>query len=1173
MSHASFIHLRVHSAYSLSEGAITIPELVKLCRERSMPAVGICDTGNLFGALEFSLAAAEAGVQPILGCQLAVRRDDGGPGAVGTRTGLAYPPDELVVLAQNEIGYRNLLALVSKAYLESAAGEPAQLSLYELAGRSEGLIAMTAGPRGAVGRLLDGGQDAAAAAMLERLGGLFPGRLYVELQRHGLEVETRIEPGLVSLAYAKDLPLVATNEPFFATADMYEAHDALLCIAEGAYVSQKDRRRVTREHHFKSAADMRALFADLPEAVDNTLVVARRCAYMPSPRQPILPPFPTESGRGEAEELRAQAEAGLETRLERHVLGSGKDDPERATLAEPYRERLAYELDVIEKMGFAGYFLIVSDFIKWARSSGIPVGPGRGSGAGSVVAWSLTITDLDPLRWGLIFERFLNPERVSMPDFDIDFCQDRRDEVIDYVRRKYGQDRVAQIITFGKLQARAVLRDVGRVLEMPYSQVDRICKLVPNNPASPISLARAIETEPLLAQMRKDDETVAYLLDTALKLEGLYRNSSTHAAGVVIGDRPLQELVPLYRDPKADMLVTQFSMKYVEQAGLIKFDFLGLKTLTVLARAVELLRRRGIEVDLDALPLDDPKTFELMSRGDTLGVFQFEGPGMRNLLRDSGVGTFEDIIALVALYRPGPMENIPKYVACKHGREKPEFLHESIEPVVADTYGVIIYQEQVIQIAQVFAGFTPGQADLLRLAMGKKIKSEMQAQRDTFVEGALARNVSRERAEYVFDLVDKFAGYGFNKAHSAGYALVAYQTAYFKANYPVAFLAATMSYDMSNTDKLAVFRQELDRLGIPLLPPDVNRSESDFVVEQVDGSGGERTAKMGIRYALGAVKGVGRAAMNILVRERAANGPFRSLFDVAGRIDPQVLSKRQLEQLASAGAFDSLNPDRAQVRAATDMLLSYGQVAQQDRRTGQTNLFGDAIAAEMDEPRLPGVAEWSQAERLQHELETLGFYLSAHPLDEYESRLERLGVVQSSSLPATVASQGGAANVKLAGSLLSKRERTSQRGSRYAFVQLSDAAGAFEVTVFAETLAEARELLEGDRPVLVHAAARLDDDQIRLTAQRIEDLDAAAGAAPASLRIWLDDASPLQPLKNVVEAQAGGGTVRHANGRITLILTADDNEVEIALQGSFSCTPQLRAAVRAIPGVVEVREI
>ena len=1171
MPHADFVHLRIHSAYSLAEGAIRIKQLVELCQANDMPAVAITDTGNMFGALEFSMAAASAGVQPIVGCQLGVRRERV-EGARGARPGLQEDPDQLVLLAQNEAGYQNLLYLVSKAFLESEPSEPAQLALADLDGYSEGLIALTGGVAGPVGRLLAEGQADAALGVLERLKRLFPERLYVELQRHGLEVEDLVEPLLVDLAYEHDLPLVATNEPFFATADMHAAHDALLCISTSSYVSQSDRRRVTVEHRFKSAAEMRALFADLPEAVDNTLVIARRCAFMPTSAKPMLPPFATESGRDEANELREQAAAGLEDRLVRHVFNDDMDEARRAEVAKEYRDRLAFELQTIETMGYPGYFLIVADFIKWSKANDIPVGPGRGSGAGSLVAWALTITDLDPLRWGLFFERFLNPERVSMPDFDIDFCQERRDEVIHYVQQKYGHERVAQIITFGKLQARAVIKDVGRVLEMPYGQVDRISKLVPFNPANPVSLKQAIESEPQLQQLRDEDEAVAYLLDLALKLEGLYRNSSTHAAGVVIGDRPLHEIIPLYRDPRSDMRVTQFNMKYAEAAGLVKFDFLGLKTLDVLQRAVQLIADRGVTIDLQTLPLDDKKTFEMLSRGDTTGVFQCESSGVRDVLRKLRPDRFEDIIAVVALYRPGPMDNIPSYIRRKHGEEEVDYLHPTLERSLKETYGIPIYQEQVMQMAQELAGYSLGGADLLRRAMGKKIKEEMDAQRDLFVAGAAERGVDKATSSRIFETIAKFAGYGFNKAHAAAYALIAYHTAWLKANYPVEFLAASMTLDMGNTDKLGVYRQELARQGIELLPPDINRSDADFSVERLadEADGGP---VYGVRYALAAVKGVGRQAMAALVADRAANGPFTGLFDIAGRIDPHLVNKKQLEHLTAAGAFDPLNGNRAQVFAAIDLILGYAGSVQRERAAGQLNLLGDAAGGTAPAPRLPDVADWAQAERLQRELDSIGFYLSAHPLDEYQSMLGRLGVVRAADLVATVRASGGAALVKLAGAVLGVQQRTSQRGSRYAFVQLSDPSGAFEITVFSEVLATARDLLDGDEPVLVTAAARLEDDQIRLTTQALAPLEAAVASAPARLKVWLDDVGPLESLSRLIDEQARGRGTTRGKGQISLVIPADDKEVEIALQGGYVCTPQIRAAIRAIPGIVDVREV
>lgn len=831
MSHADFVHLRVHSAYSLSEGAIRVKELMGLCKDHKMPAVAVTDTNNLFGALEFSLSSADSGVQPIIGGQISISREGAENPSMG-RTVTMVHPDQIVLLVQNDAGYRNILKLLSTAYLESDDVEDPQVTLDDLEKYSEGLIALTGGIHGSVGRLLVDGQLEHAEACLERLAKAYPDRLYIELQRHGLKEEAQIEKQLIDWAYEKNLPLVATNEAFFPRRGMFQSHDALICIAAGAYVSQDERRRLTPDHYFKSPEEMKVLFADVPEAISNTLVIAKRCAYKVERVAPILPPFDCGEGRNEEDELRKQSVDGLEVRLENQVYPAGATDAEKDEIAKPYRERLEFELGVIIQMGFPGYFLIVADFIHWAKDHGIPVGPGRGSGAGSVVAWVLTITDLDPLRFGLLFERFLNPERVSMPDFDIDFCQDRRDEVIKYVQDKYGRDHVAQIITFGKLQARAVLRDVGRVLELPYGQVDRICKMVPNDPGKALTVPEAVEAEPELRRMIKEESEVALLIEIAKPLEGLFRHASTHAAGVVIGDRPLDKLVPLYRDPRSDMPVTGFNMKFVEQAGLVKFDFLGLKTLTVLSTAVNFAAEGGHSVDLSTIPFDDKASFDLLQRAETQGVFQLESAGMKDQLRGLKPTTFEDIIAIVALYRPGPMENIPSYILRKHGEEEPDYLYPTLEPILKETFGIMIYQEQVMQIAQELSGFSLGGADLLRRAMGKKNQEEMDKQKSMFIKGAEGRGVPTAKADEIFVQVNKFAGYGFNKSHAAAYALVAYHTAYMKANFPYEFMAASMTLDLGNTDKLNAYRQELDRMGVKLLSPDINASETYFKVER-----------------------------------------------------------------------------------------------------------------------------------------------------------------------------------------------------------------------------------------------------------------------------------------------------------------------------------------------------
>jgi DNA polymerase III subunit alpha len=1138
MPHADFVHLRVHSAYSLSEGAIKADKIATLARDAGMPAVAITDTANLFGALEFSQACAAKGVQPIIGCQVAMTREDNP----------RLPPDPLVLLAQDATGLANLQRLSSLGFLETEPGLRAQLPLDKIAAHAEGLILLTGGAQGAPGRLLAEGQRREAARVLARLAEGFPDRTAVELHRHGTETERAVEPGLIDLADQAGLPLVATNECYFAGPEMHAAHDALLCIAEGRLLSDAARRRVTPEHWFKPARDMRLLFADLTEACDNTLALARRCAVMAETRKPLLPVSPkVRPGQTEEETVGAMAREGLARRLE--VMGA-----DAATRAR-YAERLEYELGVIASMGFAGYFLIVADFIQWAKAQGIPVGPGRGSGAGSLAAWALTITDLDPLRFDLLFERFLNPERVSMPDFDIDFCQEGRDRVIDYVRHEYGADRVAQIITFGKLQARAAVRDVGRVLGLPFGQVNRVAELIPNNPAKPVTLPQAIAGEPRLVQMQREDEAVRRLLEIAQQVEGLYRHASTHAAGVVIGDRPLIELVPLYRDPRSDLLVTQYSMKHVESAGLVKFDFLGLTTLTILERAVGYLRPQGIEVDLARLPLDDAKTFEMLARGDAGGVFQLEGPGMRDALRQMRPDRFEDLIAVVALYRPGPMANIPDYCRRKHA-EVWRAPHPSIKAILDETYGIMVYQEQVMQIAQTMAGYSLGAADLLRRAMGKKIRAEMEAQRKTFVDGAVANGIDQAKAVEVFELMARFADYGFNKSHAAAYALVAYQTAWMKANHPEAFIAACLSLAIANTDRLAGLKQEAERLGITLLPPDVNRSEADFTLErQADG-------RFAIRYALAAVKKVGMAAMEAVVAARGGR-PFADIADFAARVDPRQLNRMQLENLARAGAFDTLEPNRARVFGAAETILRRAQAVSGEAESGQIGLFGGGGRPEA--LRLPHVADWPELERLGYEAEAIGFHLTAHPLDAYRHALRRLGVVAAKDVESR-AQAGG--RLKLAGTVVAVKERSTRTGSRMAWVRLSDASGSCEVTVFSEVLGRARELIAPGTSVVVTADAQTQGETLRLTALEIAPLDKAAAGAGAGLRVWLGETEAVPHIRDLLRREGGG------KGQVILVpQIGEAQRVEIAVPGSFNVTPRLTQALMAVVGVRRVEEV
>jgi DNA polymerase-3 subunit alpha len=1158
-----FIHLRVHTEYSLLEGAIPVKKLPDMAAQMNMPAVAVTDTNNMFCALEFSEGAAKAGVQPIIGCQIDAGYTTPEPGK------RQDAPAPIVLLAQSEAGYMNLMKLNSCIYLKGD-GELPQVTLEELEQYNAGLICLTGGPDGPIGRLLRQGQRPKAEALMDRLAGIYPDRIYVELQRHpgdGLpEAERLSERGHIEMAYAKGLPLVATNDVYFPKAALYEAHDALICIADGAYVDQQEpRRRLTPQHYFKSPQEMVTLFADLPEAIENTVEIAKRCAFKVYKRDPILPKFADD----EVAELRRLAQEGLKARLA--VIP-------HATSIEDYEKRLEFELGIIEGMGFPGYFLIVADFIKWAKDNGIPVGPGRGSGAGSLVAYALLITDLDPLRYSLLFERFLNPERVSMPDFDIDFCMDRREEVIRYVQDKYGRDKVGQIITFGALLSKAAVRDVGRVLQMPYGQVDRISKMIPVEGVKPVSIEKALADEPRLREEAKNEEVVQRLLTYAQQVEGLLRNASTHAAGVVIGDRPLDELVPLYQDPRSDMPATQFNMKWVEQAGLVKFDFLGLKTLTVIQNAVELIRKagrplnvaadgtelyqppQGFEYDIGAIPLDDEKSYALYASAKTIAVFQVESSGMMDALKRMKPTCIEDIVALVALYRPGPMENIPTYCEVKNGVKDLESIHPSIDHILKETQGIIVYQEQVMEIAQVMAGYSLGGADLLRRAMGKKIAEEMAKERPKFETGAKANGVEPKKAREVFDLLEKFANYGFNKSHAAAYAVVSYQTAWLKANHPVEFMAGVMNCDLHLTDKLGVYFQEVKKgLGIGYTPPCVNRSEAVFDVKDQK-----------LVYALGALKNVGVEAMKLIVEGRSGR-EFVNLFDFARRCDLKRISKRPLEMLARAGAFDVLDPNRRRVMMSLDALTGYSAAIHDQKSSNQVSLFGEA-GDDLPEPRLMGGDDWLPAERLAEEFKAIGFYLSGHPLDDYMGALKRKQVLTLDEVIARA--KRGAAVVKMAGTVSGRQERKSARGNRFAFVQLSDPTGQYEVTMFSDTLEASREFLETGSQIVLQCEATMEADQLKLLGRSVSPIDSiVADAGGAGLRVFIDGPDAIGSVASILQNAIKDG-VRAGRGPVYFCLMGDDlpGEVELDLGDEFPINPQIKGALRSLGGVIEVED-
>ena len=1166
-SAAQFVHLRVHSEYSLLQGAIRLKSLPELCIEADMPAVAVTDKNNLFCALEFSVAASSKGVQPIIGCQIDIQYTDP---KVGDSLPKVAP---IILIAQSERGYQNLMKLNSCLYLDEEKRGFPRLDLTQLKDHSDDLICLSGGPDGPIGSLIEEGQIDKATDYAANLLEIFDDRFYIELQRHpedgGLPtLEQQTEPIFLQIAYEMDIPIVATNDVHFLNPEAFESHDALLCIADGVYVDQQEpRRRLTRQHYFKNPKEMLALFADLPEAVENTVEIAQRCSFMVSCRDPILPKFADD----EVAELRRQANEGLQKRLQ--VIP-------HAVSVEEYKKRLDFELNVIINMGFPGYFLIVADFIQWAKKNKIPVGPGRGSGAGSLVAYSLTITDLDPIRYSLLFERFLNPDRVSMPDFDIDFCMDRREEVIRYVQEKYGYDRVGQIITFGALLSKAAIRDIGRVLQMPYGQVDRLAKMIPVEGVKPVSIEKAIEEEPRLKEEARNEEVVERLLNYGKEVEGLLRNAATHAAGVVIGDRALDSLVPLYKDQKSDMPATQYNMKWVEQSGLVKFDFLGLKTLTVIQNAVELILKSGralhvnadgqelyvpqsgAENEINAIPLDDEATYQLYSSAKTYAVFQVESQGMMDALKRMKPTSIEDIVALVALYRPGPMENIPAYCEVKNGLKERTSIHPLIDDILEETQGIIVYQEQVMQIAQVMAGYSLGEADLLRRAMGKKIKEAMDAERPKFEKGSAENGVDTKKASEIFDLLEKFANYGFNKSHAAAYAVVSYQTAWLKTNHPLEFMAGVMNCDIHLTDKLATYFEKVVKkeLELSYVSPCINKSFATFSV--VDGS---------LVYGLGALKNVGIEAMQLIVEARNST-PFSTLFDFARRVDLKRIGKRPLEMLVRAGAFDELDNNRKRVFEALEDLVNYSVAVHEQKSSNQVSLFGET-GDDLPEPRIKDFQDWLPAERLAEEYIAIGFYLSDHPLGDYATALKRNGVLTLDEVVSKA--KAGPFVAKMAGVVANRQERKSARGNRFAFLQLSDKTGSYEATLFSEVLEKSREYIETGSKVLLTAEASLESDQIKLLARSISPLDAGISNIDAEgMRIFVNDENAISSVASVLD-QSKDQVKLGAKGPIYLRLINPSlpGEVEIDLGESFPINPQIRGAIKSLNGVVEVEEM
>lgn len=1152
-----FIHLRVHTAYSLALGAVPVPKLVHKLHDLGVPACAITDRGNLFGGKAFSKYAADEGIKPILGAELSLHNDDSEN--ISISKGRELDPDSLIILVKDENGYRSLMKIFKRYYLDNTQlrGIP-QVTMEDLEQFNEGLICLTGGYSGPIGRLiLQNRQDEAEKKLLE-LKKIFSDRLYIEISRVGYDEEKATEPMFLSLAYKHNIPLVATNDVYFFDADMYEAHDALVCIAEGEYVANENRKHYSPNNYLRSAEEMIQLFKDIPEAVENTVNIAKRCNYLSKKVDPLLPIFICPDGKTQDEFITEEAYKGLHERMVLQVYRDDMTEEERNHIDRIYYKRLDYELCVIKKMGFPGYFLIVSDFIRWSKSHGVPIGPGRGSGAGSIVAWSLKITDLDPIRLDLLFERFLNPERVNMPDFDVDLCQENRHKTIEYVQEKYGHEKVAQIITYGKLQAKAVIRDVARVLGMPYSQADRISKLIPppqegKNP----TLQQSLELVPELEEMRVNDPQVNKLFDIAMKLEGLYRNSGMHAAGVVIGDRPLDELVPLYKDPRADMPVTQYDMKFVEETGLIKFDFLGLKTLTVIERAVEWVKKiHGIELDMASLPLDDKKTYELMQQGDTSAVFQFESSGMRDVMKQIKPDRFEDLIAVISLYRPGPMDNIPTFIARKHGREKIEYLHPDLAPILDETYGIMVYQEQVMKIAQVLGGYTLGGADKLRKVMGKKMRDEIPHQREMFTNGALKKGIDADVAKSIFDQMEKFASYGFNKSHAAAYSLISYQTAYLKAHYPVEFMCAIMDFDITNTDKISFYSEEVKKMGFKVLPPDINASNALFKVE--DGN---------IRFALAGIKGVGEANMRAITEERQKNGKFKDISDFIHRVDIKQINRKQVEQLIKAGAFDSLDNNRQKLYINIDTILSHMAAATELKVSAQTSLFGDEeLCAKV---KLKETPDWPELERLQNEADVIGFYLSAHPLDVYASSRERLGIRSYADVVKNIKT-GDKVVANLAGCLQGFQKKISKSGKPFAFVRLSDTSAAYEGLLFSEGISKYGTAIESGLPLYVQVVIEKqeEDKPPRMLFNSIKTLDAAITEASKGLEITVNDVSAIRKISQALLKEHFGPH------KIYIKPELPDWDVRIALKNSYALdNGGLLSTLRAISGITSVKEL
>ncbi len=1090
----TFIHLRTHTNYSLSEGMLTAEYIANFCKDKHQPACAISDTSNLFGVFEFSLKLITDGIQPIIGMQINLLDE--------------YYNDnsnEIVLICKNEIGYRNLVKLSNIINNQVKIGSKKNINFEVLKNFNEGLIVLSGGAEdGYVGYPASKKDYEIAEKRANILKNIFVNDFYIELQRHNLEREKIAEPILIDLAHKLDVPIVATNDSYFKTKEEFEAHEVLMMIDKGLTISSKKNRFLSKENYLKTSNEMIELFRDLPEAIENTVLIAKRCSYCLRETNPVLPSF-VQSGNNLSEErlLEKLSTEGLRSRLNIYDNNKSHDN------FEEYFSRLNDELNIIKTMGFSGYFLIVSDFVKWSKKNNIPVGPGRGSGAGSIVAWSLEITNLDPLKWGLLFERFLNPERISMPDFDIDFCQERRDEVINYIKNKYGNEHVAQIITFGSLQARAAIRDVGRVLELPYGQVDKIAKMIPAVPTNPVKLSEALENIEELKKEKNQDEGVSKVIDIAQEIEGLNRHVSTHAAGIVISEKPLADTVPLYSEVDQEIPATQFNMKYIEKAGLVKFDILGLKTLTIISKTENLIKKTDERFNISEIDLADKGIYEMLSKGKTIGIFQLESNGMQNVLTGLKPERFEDIMAVLSLFRPGPMENIPKYINRKQGREKVEYMHFKLSSILRETYGIFIYQEQVMQAAQILAGYSLSSADILRRAMGKKDRKEMEQQKQKFISGALNHGLTSEISEDIFEQIAAFAGYGFNKSHAAAYALISYQCAWLKSYYPHEFFSSLMTYDDDNTDKLFIYLNDLKRLSINLLPPDINRSFDFFNVEK------SKNGEKAIRCSLSSLKNVGNEAVRQLIEIRDNRGLFNDIDDFINKMPLNVLGKRGLESLIKAGAFDQLEPNRNKLFNSISIMLLHSQKLIEDSNNSQESLFEKIDNIELS-ASFKNKIDWSINEKQTNELNSLGYYLNLHPLKNYRSTFNKLNITSSKELSKILEAKNDKL-IKVCGLINKIIKKTSENGKTWGVIELVDLDGVIEVIYSSKNLYELEEIYEKQDLYFIDANLKFDKNkQPRILEIKTQDFNNVISRNQFAVELEIKDTRCLESLKKNV---------------------------------------------------------